>query len=688
MFTERIEILKEFFFDHGHHYVRRSPEDLGLDRLAERFKRDETAPQMRAALLFEAMIENEDAIIFDGELIAATRTISRVPSFFTEEEWASIKVDHYLHENGMLSNISPDFDRALRDGLETIKNRIAGKRESADMEGVLFADSAILSIEALQKLIGKYEQAALERGDSEMSEVIHNVRTEGAKTFREALQLLRFIHYGLWESGCYHNTLGRFDQYMYPYYKADIEEGRLTKDEAYELLLAFFLSCNKDSDLYPGMQQGDNGQSLVLGGRDKDGNTLFNELSAMCLKASCDLNLIDPKINLRVDKNTPLEIFKLGAKLTKRGLGFPQYDNDDVVVPGLIRKGYTPEDANDYVVAACWEFIIPGKAMDIVNIAALPFASIVSESVDHLSEFDDFDAYYSYVDSQIKKGCVEIADGLKNLYIAPAPLYSVFMDGTIDRMRDITLGAKYNNFGIHGTGIATAADSLAAIRKYVFEEKSISVEDLRKALDADFEGYETIYEKLRFEAPKMGRDNDYADSLAQRLLSSFDEALSTLKNERGGCFRAGTGTAMYYIFHAKNLKATPDGRKAGEVIPANYTPSMYIRNNGPVSVIKSFSKGDLSKTINGGPLTIELDDSIFRNEETLEKLAMLIRTYVVLGGHQLQLNTLNKEDLLDAKAHPERHRNLIVRVWGWSGYFVELDECYQDHIINRVKYSI
>jgi formate C-acetyltransferase len=145
---------------------------------------------------------------------------------------------------------------------------------------------------------------------------------------------------------------------------------------------------------------------------------------------------------------------------------------------------------------------------------------------------------------------------------------------------------------------------------------------------------------------------------------------------------------MYYIFHAKNLPATPDSRFEGEVIPANFTPSMFLRQKGPVSVMRSFSKQKLEDTINGGPLTIELDESIFRNDETVEKLAMLIRNYMRLGGHQLQLNTLNRDTLLDAKKHPELHRDLIVRVWGWSGYFVELDECYQDHIIERIKYKI
>jgi len=688
MLTERISTLKDFFFNGQHHGVRRTPESLGLDRLAEQFAAQGIPAEKRAALLFDAMIENEEPVIFEGEQIVATRTITKVPSYFTEKEWEELKASHYLHENGMLSNISANYGAILAEGLGARRAKISARRKDADAEGALFLDAADSCLASLQKYIGKYECCAAAMGDHELEQTIHRVKTEAPATFHEALQLLRFVHYGLWESGCYHNTLGRFDQYMYPFYKADIDAGRLTREEAYELLLSFFLSCNKDSDLYVGMQQGDNGQSIVLGGRDMEGNSLFNELSEKCMEASYDLNLIDPKINLRVDKNTPLEIFKKGALLTKRGLGFPQYDNDDVVIPGLIRKGYAPEDANDYVVAACWEFIIPGRAMDIVNIGALPLAATVSESVDHLGEFKTFDEYYDYIDRDIRRRCEEIAAGFKNFYIAPAPLYSVFMDGTIENARDITLGSKYNNFGIHGTGVATAADSLAAIRKYIFDEKSLTVEELQKALDANFEGYDELYQKLRFEAPKMGNDDDYADSLADRLLTSFDNGLAGLRNERGGVFRAGTGTAMYYIFHATGLKATPDGRKAGEVIPANYSPSMYTKHNGPVSVIKSFSKQDLKKTINGGPLTIELDDTLFRNEENIEKLAMLIRTYVTLGGHQLQLNTLNKERLFEARKHPEQHRNLIVRVWGWSGYFVELDECYQDHIINRIKFSM
>jgi formate C-acetyltransferase len=378
----------------------------------------------------------------------------------------------------------------------------------------------------------------------------------------------------------------------------------------------------------------------------------------------------------------------MGARLTKRGLGFPQYDNDDVVIPGLLKLGYSPEDAYNYVVAACWEFIVPKNGMEIVNIDALSFAGVVSDALEHLGEYPTYEAFYAYVDSRIKAECDRITKAHDNLYIVPAPWMSMLMGGTIERAQDITLGGNSNNYGVHGTGLSTAADSLAVIKQYYYEEKSISLDELMDALHNNFKGHESLQEKLRNEAPKMGLDQEEPDAIGGALLASFAQGLSGKRNERGGIWRAGTGTAMYYIFHSKDLPATPDGRSAGEVIPANFTPSMFLRQQGPVSVMRSFSKQHLEDTINGGPLTIELDQSIFRNEETIEKLAMLIRNYMRLGGHQLQLNTLNRETLLDAKKHPERHRDLIVRVWGWSGYFVELDECYQNHIIERIKYQL
>jgi formate C-acetyltransferase len=168
----------------------------------------------------------------------------------------------------------------------------------------------------------------------------------------------------------------------------------------------------------------------------------------------------------------------------------------------------------------------------------------------------------------------------------------------------------------------------------------------------------------------------------------FADAVADLKNERGGGFRAGTGAAMYYIWHARELGATADGRRAGTPLPANFAPSLNVKLNGPVSILRSFSKPDFKRTINGGPVTIEFHDTVFKNAEAVKKAAQLVRAFIGWGGHELQLNAVNADVLRDAQAHPEGYKNLIVRVWGWSGYFVELDKCYQDHIIKRVELTL
>ena len=206
-------------------------------------------------------------------------------------------------------------------------------------------------------------------------------------------------------------------------------------------------------------------------------------------------------------------------------------------------------------------------------------------------------------------------------------------------------------------------------------------------MDEDFASDAQLLHALRTRAPKMGRDEE-CDELADWLLEAFAASLKGIRNERGGIFRAGTGSAMYYVWHADHLGATADGRRFGERLPANFSPSLMLSDAGPLSVIRAFARPSLKDTINGGPLTLELHDTVFRNEEGVKKVAQLVRTFILLGGHQLQLNAVNRDTLIDAQKHPEKHRQLIVRVWGWSGHFVQLDRMYQDQIIARTSYSI
>jgi formate C-acetyltransferase len=475
---------------------------------------------------------------------------------------------------------------------------------------------------------------------------------------------------------------------MYSWFKHDIDAGILTEESALELLEEFFISCNKDSDLYPGIQQGDNGQSMVLGGLGADGNESYNELSALCLRASLELRLIDPKINLRVHKNTPVELYRKGSQLTKQGLGFPQYSNDDIVVEALKCWGYEEKDAYNYVVAACWEFIVPGAGMDIVNINALSFARAVINAIERGEEWDSFGELMSVVKKEIFSLAASIMNEAGGIYMEPSPFLSLMMDGCVEKGRDISLGGRYNNYGIHGTGLSTAVDSLAAIRKYVFQDNRIGKDELKEILRNNYEGRNDVYHLFRYEAPKMGNNDDETDALADTLLGWFADALEGRKNDRGGCFRAGTGSAMYYIWHAKGEEATPDGRKKGESLACNYSPSLFARLAGPVSIIKSFAKPNLIRVANGGPLTIELHDTIFRNEESIGKVALFVKSFIDMGGHQMQINAVNRDNLRSAQKDPENYRNLIVRVWGWSGYFVELDEVYQNHIIERMELAL
>ncbi len=678
--TERIQHLRETILSGRHHALRRN---VSIDPFP--YRDPALSAARRTALRLKTFLDNEQPVFLPGEKIAFTRTLAAIPGIYADEEWAAIRARHYIHENGNVCNLSPDYEKIIKKGLLAVLDEIDRAETAASSK---YHESMRISIRAILDLTARYAMSAREQGLNELADLLEQVPARGAKTLHEALQSLRILHFAMWCEGDYHNTLGRFDQYMRPYYEADLAAGRLTEESALELIEEFFLACNRDSDLYPGMQQGDNGQSLVLGGMTPDGADGYSHLSELCLTASAELRVIDPKINLRVNENTPLEVYEKGTQLTRLGLGFPQYENDDVAIPGLVALGYDERDARNYVVAACWEFILPGVGMDIPNIDGLSFTGVVNRVIrEKLHEVKSLDELMTHVKAAIFEDARRIAGKVHDLYVIPSPYISIFFEGCVERAQDISLGCKYNNYGIHGTGLATAADSLAAVQTMIFE-RGVKPETLIAAMDADFEGYEELHHALKYECPKMGNDEDAVDQIACSLLTTFADSLKGITNERGGIFRAGTGSAMYYIWHAESIGATADGRRASEPLPANYAPTLNTRLNGPASLIRSFAKPDLGKVINGGPLTIEFHDSVFRNDEAITKVAQLVQSFILEGGHQLQLNTVNREQLRDAQAHPENYRNLIVRVWGWSGYFVELDKCYQDHIIERVELMI
>lgn len=681
------EKLYHTVLDKTHHAYRHQ---FDVTRASD-YRDKNIPPVKRMAMRLHDVFEQETPVILEEQRIVFIRTVTDIPGIFTDEEWADVKAHHFIHELGYLSNICADYRSVIADGLDRRREeavlRLADAVREDDNEGAAFLRAAISQIDTVFGLCDRYRAEAEKLGREDIVSVFDRIPHKGASTFREMLQFFRILHYTLWAEGEYHNTIGRFDLYAYPYLKHDLESGILDEKAAESLLEEFFLTFNLDNDIYTGVQLGDNGQSMMLGGVDSEGNDAYNLLSRMCLRTSCELKLIDPKINLRVSGSTPFERYIEGTRLTKAGLGFPQYSNDDVVIPGLVRLGYDIKDARNYSVAACWEFIIAGCAMDIPNIGALSYPKVLQDVMyERLESAASFDEFMSFIREGIFREADRIVSGIHDLYIIPAPFYSVLMDGCIERARDITTGSKYNNFGIHGTGIATAADSLEAIRDHVFDKKDITPADMIKAVKNDFAGYEELLHSCRYEEAKLGDDNDSVDGIAAKLVGWFADSLEGRHNERGGIFRAGTGSAMFYLWHANGIDASPDGRRKGEPFGTNFSPSLYVRSKGPFSVISSFTKEPVGRAINGGPLTMEFHSSVFDTEDGIKSVAALVKQYIDMGGHQLQLNSINRDRLIDAQKHPENYKNLIVRIWGWSAYFVELDREYQDHLIARQEF--
>ena len=643
-------------FDKEQRIFRR---DVDWKALLDRFIREGVGDMERARIGLEEMLKAERPEFMDGERIAFLRTVKQIPDLHSDDEMDSRRAQGVAFgEKGVVFNITADFGSAIRDGLgarlDEMRERLIRCREEADAEGVEFLENAILSVEAVLGLVERYRAEAEKRGLSDIAATLAKVPFSGATTFHEALQSLRILHFAMWCEGEYHCGLGRIDQYLFPYYEADISSGRLTEESALEELEEFFIACNRDSDLYIGVQQGDNGQSVMFGGITPDGKDAFNDLSRLCIKACGELKLVDPKINLRVSKTTSLDVYKMGTELTAKGLGFPQYANDDVVIPALERWGYAKEDARNYTVAACWEFIVPGCAMDIDNIDAVSFVGALDAALRILTErrsgaedglgYEDVEKEFF---AEIQRRADAIVEKYRHVEILPGPFVSVISTDCIKNARDISKGGKYNNFGVHGTGIAVAVDSLSSVRELVFEKRLVTLSELVKLLDTDFSGRADILAAAK-EAPKMGNADPKADEIATRLLCFWGHAFDGKKNGRGGIFRPGTGSAMYYIWHAREVKASADGRLSGQPLSANYAPSLDVPVKGPVSVVRSFTEPDLVPVCNGGPLTIEIHDSAFAMSDGAEKVAHLVRFFIERGGHQLQINTINREALIDA----------------------------------------
>ncbi|MBQ9786663.1 MAG: pyruvate formate-lyase [Lentisphaeria bacterium] len=636
------------------------------------------------SLAFCRLAAAEKPVIIPGERLQFTRTIGVcIPR---------------VRGGYILENLSPDYGVLLKEGVKgriAVAERELAKSDLSDEERD-FLTAAVKALQAVLELSERYAQAAEAAGEKELADLMRRVPANPAATLHEAVQSIYFITAMLRLSAACHTGFGRADQYLLEFYRRDLASGKETEESARELLTEFFIMLSRDYDLYDGVQRGDNGQSMVLGGTLPDGSNGDNELTILLLDIAADLAMIEPKINLRMSENTTAEVLKSAARLSGCGLGFPQYCNDEVVIPGLVKFGYPLEKARDYVVAACWEFVVPG-GRDVPNLFAMNLAKVADRAIrEALKAGEDFNGVLKRLPVVMDEMFAEIKEKrTRYLEFTSNPLFSSFCTDSLETRRDLNIsGGSHRNFGCHGCASSTAADSLAAVKKLVFEEKKIAPETMLEALEKNFEGFDDLRRMLRESEYHVGCGNEDADSLLKLVFDTFADTLEKSGEARYGArVRPGTGSAMYYVLMTQNpddpqyLKATADGRKEGEYISSSLSPAPGVKASGMLSVLKSYSKIDYSRVCNGGPITMEVDPVYFQSDAALDKMASFLQAFHRSGCQQLQINTLDADVLRRAQKHPEEYRDLIVRVWGWSGYFVELEKVYQDQIIARQAFK-
>ena len=633
------------------------------------------------AEVFRAICRLEEPVILPGDRFFFTRTIRG-------KDWRPFS-------GHPVENLTADWEILLSQGID---GRIAAaekklRENAAAPECTDFLTAAIDMLNEAKRFSLRYAEAAERSGDAEGAALLRKVPAGPASTLREALQSVFFMFSMFHHSGVFLQGLGRMDQYLLPYYEADLRTGRLTREQAGELISEFFIMLNRENEIYGNVQRGDDGESVMLGGCRRDGSGACSDLTKLILECSYDVAMINPKINLRVDSNTPREILEAGVRLTGRGLGFPQYANDEIVIPALIRFGYTPEDARDYTVAACWEFVVK-NGRDIPNLSVLNLALAADHAIRKaLREHLSFEELLEQIKPEIRK-MTGIGGRTTWDYFAPNPLFSAFSGLCIERGKDLQKGGgDHYHFGCLSAGSSTAADSLCAVKHFVYDTHEVAPERLLRALETNYRDDEEL-RLLMKTGPKTGDNDPESNRMLKKIFDDYCDVLEeTRDNGLGGRIRPGTGSAQFYALMTQRpgesfyLSATADGRKEGEYISSSLAPAPGVRSKGVLSVLQTYGSLDYNRLCNGGPITMEFSPAFFKTPDAVSRTVSFVRAFVRTGCQQIQMNVLDREVLLDAKAHPERHRDLIVRVWGWSGYFVELDPIFQNQIIGRQTFE-
>ena len=536
-----------------------------------------------------------------------------------------------------------------------------------------------------------------------MAEVLAHVATQPARDLHDALQLVWLTALVLQhESNASSISLGRMDQYLLPYYRASRAAG-MTDEAIRELIQCFYLKTNTvvflrstaSAEFFGGFPTGYN---LVVGGVDAEGRDAKNELSLLLLDIQNDTRLPQPNLSLRVHKDTPDDLYLRAAQVISLGDGLPQIFNDEVNIEAFRRRGVSEADARDYAVVGCVELSIPGRMYGLHDISMFSLLKCYEICLrEHPEGFDDFEALCRGVEEVIDRYIALMVEGcntcdLAHRAMAPTPLLSTLVHDSLDRGADITAGgARYNPSGVQGVGTANLADSLYVMKKAVYEEGLISYQDLMAILARDWQGAGDEVWRQRFinRYAKYGNDVDEVDELGARFLRHYGEEVARYANVRGGAFQPGSYTVSAHIPLGRNVGATPDGRRAGEQLAdGGLSPMVGRDKHGPTASLQSVGKLPNVLDSNGSLLNVKFSPATLAGDLGKQKLVAYLRSFSRLGIQHIQFNVVDRATLLDAQAHPERHRDLVVRVAGYSAMFTELAEGIQNDIINRTEHVL
>jgi len=629
-------------------------------------------------------------------------------------------------------HIIPNYPRVLKEGFKSVKEEAEQflEKKADTEEKKNLARSIVICCDAAKEFFERYvaearrlarqEKDAQRRKELEkVAEICEKVPWIPAKSFHEALQSLWLTHmlFMLAESypgpGLSH---GRIDQYLFPFYKKDLESGELTRDYAKELVECWMIKHNYAYDF---ARLGDKGisagfgQLMTLGGQGPTGEDVTNDLTYVFLEAIEDLDLLEPKRSIRIHKNTPDGFMLRLCESIKKCHGSPFLLNfDGIVIPALIKEGIDPKEAWDYGVVGCLENTAQygrdrsgtvdvnldlAKAIELAlndgrNMAT---GEQIGPNTGDPTNLKTYDQFMTAVKEQIKailKQTIDLASGFDAIraQFEPIPYCSALMQGCLEKGKDVRQGGTlYNFITVEGVGIATLADSVTAVKKLVYDDKKVSMKDLVETIKKDFAGNEKLRQMLINEAPKYGNDSEYADSIA-RELSRFwaQEVIKYTSPATGRKYRAGYLSWNYFIDNGPKVASTPDGRKRGRFLSNGVSPVQGRDVKGPTAAFKSVCKLGYDVVPNGASYVITLSPATFRDEEHLRKFGALLRAFDKLGGTSLQVNLVDVDTLKDAQKHPDNYQNLLVRVTGYNAYFVMLGKEMQDEIISRTAHQL